>query len=257
MSDTRHSKIRKEPHDNGSLIAGDYQHRALTEGPAIQRYWHREKQNILKSICMPSKDDIVLDCGCGSGVITHFLSPYCHRVVGVDINEDAIKYASQKFQEPNISFIQRSVDELDFSAHYFSKVFFMEVLEHLQEEQGGQLLHRIYTILKPGGTLFLTTPNYHGLWPLIEWIADRSGKVPQMDHEQHVAHYHKQKITGILHNIGFKNIRAGTFCTFAPFVSIINWNFAQWISKMEVTLNFPFGNLLYVKAEKEEADEKN
>ena len=251
MIDTPDSKTRKHPNSNGLMIAGDYQYRALTEGHIIQRYWHREKQSIITGICTLSKKDIVLDCGCGSGVITHFLSQYCQLVVGVDNNEDAIRHATQKFNEPNIKFTQTSVDDLEFSDHYFSKVFFMEVLEHLHEEQGNQLLHRIYSILKPGGTLFLTTPNYHGFWPLIEWIVDRSGKVPQMDNEQHIAHYHKKKIVRILKNVGFINVRVGTFCTFGPFASIINWKFAQWISKMEVKLNFPFGNLLYVKAEKE------
>jgi predicted SAM-dependent methyltransferase len=49
-----------------------------------------------------------------------------------------------------------SLDEVDET---FNVVFLFEVIEHLDLEEGMDMLARIYAILKEGGKLILTTPN--------------------------------------------------------------------------------------------------
>ena len=49
-----------------------------------------------------------------------------------------------------------SLEEIQES---FNVVFLFEVIEHVDLEEGVQLLKRVYSLLKDGGRLILTTPN--------------------------------------------------------------------------------------------------
>src|SRR5258708_36128720 len=71
-------------------ISGDYQARALKSDRAAQRFWHEAKFRLIERIAMPGKQDRVLDAGCGSGTISHFLSLHAGQVIGVDSNPSAI-----------------------------------------------------------------------------------------------------------------------------------------------------------------------
>ena len=52
-----------------------------------------------------------------------------------------------------------SLDEIEES---FDAILLFEVIEHLDLEEGIELIRKIYSLLTPGGKLFLTTPNlYH------------------------------------------------------------------------------------------------
>lgn len=240
--------IFKSGNENSVEITGDYQFRALAEGGPIQSYWHIEKQRIIEHVCNLSNKDIVLDYGCGSGVISHFLSNYCNSVTGIDINKNAIQFANKQFEKPNLKFILKSVENIDFPPACFTKIFCLEVIEHLNEKQGQELIENFYYLLPTGGVLFLTTPNYNGLWPIIEYGTDLTRKYARMRNEQHITHYNRNNLTGILKETGFGEIRYGTYCTFAPFISILSFKLADLISDFEKKCNFPFGNLLYIQA---------
>lgn len=247
MQEDKNLSIRKGDEID---ISGDYQFRALTEGPIIQRYWHYEKQNIINFVCKFTSDDIVLDCGCGSGVIANYLSSQCNLIVGLDGNEKAIQFAKSKFKQPNVKFIHALVEDINYPPEYFTKVLCLEIIEHLYEEQGLLLLKDFHRLLSRGGNLFLTTPNYHGTWPLIEWVTDLTNKVPHLAEDQHVTRYHRKKLISVVQNAGFKIIKVGTFCTFAPFVSCLSWKFANKLSEWERKVNLPYGNISYIYAVK-------
>src|SRR6267143_6452628 len=81
-------------------ISGDYQARALKSDRAAQRFWHEAKFRLIERVAMPGKHDRVLDAGCGSGTIAHFLSLHADQVIGVDSNPSAIRYASETYRSP-------------------------------------------------------------------------------------------------------------------------------------------------------------
>ena len=67
--------------------------------------------NILLSE-LPNRDfDNVLDIGCGNGFITSKLPG--KNILGVDISENAIKFAKEKNTNQNINYIQGSIFELN------------------------------------------------------------------------------------------------------------------------------------------------
>lgn len=231
-------------------IAGDYQYRALKEGFAVQRYWHASKTRIIEAKVPLSGSDIALDCGCGSGVVTDFLASKCREAVGVDGNANAVDFARKQFQRENLKFVCAQVDDLDYPAGHFTRIFCLEVFEHLYEPQVRGLLERFHQLLADGGILFVTTPNYRGLWPAVEWLADRSGKIAPMDESQHVSRYHAAKLRVALRESGFTIMDGGTFCTFAPFAAALSVGLADALFRFEAKCNLPFGNLLWMAARK-------
>lgn len=76
------------------MISGDYQYRAITSGSSPQRFWHHSKKCAITHFLPPSQEDMVLDVGCGSGVIASFLSEFGASVIGLDANEEAIALPS-------------------------------------------------------------------------------------------------------------------------------------------------------------------
>lgn len=66
-------------------------------------------------------------------------------------------------------------DGLPFAADQIDAVLFMEVIEHLPIYPE-RLMKDICRVLKPGGHLLLTTPNYANLFNLLAWIR---GKEPE------------------------------------------------------------------------------
>ncbi|MRR17538.1 MAG: class I SAM-dependent RNA methyltransferase [Deltaproteobacteria bacterium] len=61
------------------------------------------------------KVETIVDACCGSGLFSLFLSPYARRVVGIEINDQSVKYArinARRHGVPNVEFIQGDVEEV-------------------------------------------------------------------------------------------------------------------------------------------------
>ena len=232
-------------------IQGDYQYRALTEGNPIQRFWHYSKQLAIQRHLPPCFNDWVLDVGCGSGVITAFLGSRASRAIGVDNNKEAIAYAKKMFAAANVEFVYGLVDqEIEFDKP-IDKIYCLEVIEHIYLEQAKKMLENFHRILKPGGKVFITTPNYLSLWPLIEWSLDRFKLAPTMADLQHVEHYNFQKINQLCCKSGFFVDGIYTTCFLAPWAAAINWELAKKLDSIEGRLPLHPGSILVVLLSKQ------
>ncbi|HEY6867079.1 MAG TPA: methyltransferase domain-containing protein [Candidatus Eisenbacteria bacterium] len=225
-------------------IPGAYQHDALTRGPRVQRYWHRAKLELLDWYFEVRPGDRVLDVGAGSGVFADRIARLGGDVTAVDGNPDAVEYARRTFARPGLAFELGLVDELEFPPRSFDRATCLEVVEHIHPGQIGVMLRAVHRFLKPGGTLLVTTPNYRGLWPAVEWVVDRLGVAARMDAEQHVTHLDRARLSEHLREAGFRVAAIRTYCTFAPFVAALSWSAARGVDRLERSVDLPFGNLL-------------
>lgn len=106
----------------------------------------------------PGKGLCILDAGCGNGFIAGKLASIGHRVTGIDLSEDGINLARKTY--PNVCFETCSVyDDLHSIVENVDVVVSSEVIEHLYYPK--QFLKNMYSIIRPGGYIILTTP-YHG-----------------------------------------------------------------------------------------------
>jgi 2-polyprenyl-3-methyl-5-hydroxy-6-metoxy-1,4-benzoquinol methylase len=231
-------------------IDGAYQHRALIEGPPIQRFWHTAKLNLLDWLFPVAFADRILDVGTGSGVMSDAMASRGADVDGVDANPAAIRYASATFGRPGLRFHQGFLDELAFPPASFDKALCLEVIEHVYPNQVKKLLSDLWLLLKPGGCAYLTTPNYKGLWPIVEWTVDRFSSIAKMDSDQHVTRFNARLLKTFLTDAGFEVRVLRTYCTFAPFLAPISWALARKTELLERRVNLPFGNVLAAVARK-------
>jgi 2-polyprenyl-3-methyl-5-hydroxy-6-metoxy-1,4-benzoquinol methylase len=242
------AEVRERKQREAVDTPGDYQKRALEEGSSVQRYWHRTKHALLEWFFTPRPGERVLDVGCGSGVFSDRMASLGASVTAIDANEAAIAWARQTFERPGLEFHLGLLEDLDVEAASFDHAVCLEVIEHVTVEQSRSLLAHLRRALRPGGTLLLTTPNYRGLWPLVEWGADRFSEVAQMGGLQHITHYHRGRLQRLLAEEGFEVVRVRTFSTFAPFVAALSTGMADRVDALERKVDLPFGNLLAVVA---------
>lgn len=241
-----------------TAIPGDYQYRALTQGNAVQRFWHYSKQLAIKQFLPPSPSDVVVDIGCGSGVITSFLGESGATVLGIDNNPEAIQFARGHFSRPNVKFHLGLVEEFN-PAHYepVDKIYCLELIEHIYLHQARELLKNFYHLLKPRGKVFLTTPNYHSPWPLLEWLMDKARLAPPLSEHQHVERYHSKKLRALAEDGGFRIEKMATMCQLAPWAAPIRWTLAERIHGWESRSPLAMGCILIAILVKPSADSES
>lgn len=228
-------------------VPGDYQHRALHEGRAVQRFWHRGKLDEVERLIDPQPGDVIVDVGCGSGVLAGRLAEHAGTlVVGIDANAAALEFASQRYAATNLQFRQGIADELDLAALGANKIAFIEVIEHIYPQQARATLRRFHQALPAGGRLVVSTPNARSLWPAIEWTLDRLALVPHMADDQHVASYTPASLAALGEEVGFRAREVRTVHLLAPWLAPLSWRMAERMHALEQRRALPFGALALV-----------
>ena len=236
-----------------TAIDGGYQHRAINEGHAIQRFWHRAKLLAIRELLPPEPSDVILDLGCGSGVVSSYLAADGARVTGIDSNPRAIEFAAHTYGRDNLEFIEAQIDAPLPIEERVDKIYCLEVLEHVYRHQAARMLQISHRALAPNGWIFLATPNYRSLWPAIEWAMDRSGRFPVMAGHQHVEHYHGSKLATLCLESGFRVERLTTVCLLSPWLSPLSTRLAERTLGVELRLPLRLGPILVAIIRKTEA----
>ena len=104
-----------------------------------------------------SRKKRVLDAGCGAGYGAAELARVAGRVVGIDVSQEAISFATANYRAPNLRFLRSSCAALPFADHSFDLVVAFEVIEHITEWPS--LLDEARRLLAPGGQFIVSTPN--------------------------------------------------------------------------------------------------
>ena len=151
---------------------------------------------------------IVLDAGCGNGT---FLSRFQDRgwhLHGSDFSPAGLEFARQSFPHINFFLADAQTPYSDFlsTTGPVDALISTEVIEHLYDPP--RFLRNCYSLLKPGGTLVLTTP-YHGY--LKNLLLALSGKMEShFDANRvhgHIKFFSRKTLERALTNAGFTGIQ--------------------------------------------------
>lgn len=229
-------------------IAGDYQYKAFFTGPAPQRFWHRCKiaEAIGHTSVAPGQS--VLDAGCGSGMLTSMVAganPLV-RVTGLDGNPEAIRFCRIQWGHlENARFIEGYIDELtQWPDAGTDAIAFLEVLEHITDEQAIGVLSEFHRILKPGGVLVISTPNRKSLWPLQETIMDALHLTPRLKETQHERLYSANQLAELARSQGFLPRSRQTILFLAPWLAALSQKMAFVVHRWESKRDWLPGSLL-------------
>ncbi|MBU1499651.1 class I SAM-dependent methyltransferase, partial [Patescibacteria group bacterium] len=100
---------------------------------------------------IPKSRRRVLDIGCGDGALLSLIKNAA--LYGIDLDQASLDYAAAKVKA---KFIQGSAEKLPFESNFFDVVLATEIIEHLSQPE--LMLAEIQRVLKPDGSLILTTP---------------------------------------------------------------------------------------------------
>lgn len=105
-----------------------------------------------------TKDDTVLDVGCGTGFTTFILSKYAKDVVGIDLSEPLIQFLNKGTKPDNVRFLAGGVIKKppNIFLDTFDKCICIDVLEHVENPLAA--LGYIHKVLKPEGAAAITFP---------------------------------------------------------------------------------------------------
>ncbi len=108
------------------------------------------------------KDKMVLDVGCGGGILTEGLAKQGANAMGIDLSDSLIDVAELHGLESGINahYQKISVEELAVKQpESFDHVACMEMLEHVPD--AGSIIAACAKLVKPDGMVFFSTLNRH------------------------------------------------------------------------------------------------
>jgi len=133
--------------------------RTLPDVPA-ENYWYRRHLVVYKWIAERCRGLDVVDLACGEGYGTAVLAQRAARATGVDANPEAHEHARLKYTRPGVRFVRDLVESYDEPC---DAVVFLQTIEHVQNP--GEILDHLRSMLRPGGTAYVSTPNVLTLAP--------------------------------------------------------------------------------------------
>jgi ubiquinone/menaquinone biosynthesis C-methylase UbiE len=106
----------------------------------------------------------VIDVACGVGYGTDYLAPSTSRIFGVEIADEAIAIARERYRRGNAWFVQADAEHLPFPDAVADAVTCFEGIEHFVHPEIH--LNEVVRVLKSAGLYLVSTPhpdaNPHG-----------------------------------------------------------------------------------------------
>jgi SAM-dependent methyltransferase len=185
----------------------------LSSGPDRARRQAQILASVLRTV---PGSAVIVDIGCGDGAATRVaasLNPG-HRLVGVDWSAEALRQARGR----GLALIRAGVEGsgLPLASASVDVVIMSEVIEHLVDTDSA--LDEAFRVLKPGGSLLLSTPNlaawYNrgllalGVQPVFSEVSLRGvfGR-PGSQVAGHLHMFTRRALTGLLAARGFHSIK--------------------------------------------------
>ncbi|BBM85101.1 class I SAM-dependent methyltransferase [Candidatus Uabimicrobium amorphum] len=119
---------------------------------------------IMKSLPPNSKDMSCLEVGCGSGKISESVVSMVKNLTVVDISEKLAKGVGKSLQ---VAWGEEDACHLSMANNSFDIVISSECIEHTPNPR--RALSEMVRVLKPNGTLVVTSPNK--MWYPVLWLS--------------------------------------------------------------------------------------
>jgi len=104
-------------------------------------------------------DDVILDFGCGTGLICNEIAGNVRNIQAIDISTKMIEISKAKVSEckiQNIDFARTTIFDEKFNVGSFDAIIAFNIFHLLDEPQ--KHFQRLHQLLKPGGLIISSTP---------------------------------------------------------------------------------------------------
>ncbi len=156
--------------------------------------WRRQQDLVFRNLPRVWKGARVLDVGFGSGAFMEYALTAGWEVSGVDV--DAVVINSAKKRGLNVR--QGGIEAFADQPESFDVISMSHVIEHVYDPV--ETLRMAFKLLKPGGQLWLDTPNLNSFGHALFGISWRGLEPPR-----HLVLFGSQSIKKALNQAGFMN----------------------------------------------------
>lgn len=140
-------------------------------------------------------DTIIVDLGCGRGWLIDFIYRNKYRVsyIGIDVSLNSLQFAQKKTHKQPVLLLQANCTHPPLVTGFADYVTCLEVIEHNNKIEAERMIKTCKSLLKPGGLLFLSTPN------------KKDGKM--VFPEDHIYEWSVDELTCFVNSIGLEVIQ--------------------------------------------------
>ncbi len=144
----------------------------------------------------------LLDVGCGFGFLLATAAERRWEVYGTEISSSALRYA-ERLGLPRDQIHLGGIEDAGFVPGSFDVVTLLEVIEHLHDPV--RTLRAVGRVLRPGGLLYLTTPNFDSL---SRRVLRKNWSV--IHPEEHLSYFNTRSLVTLLADVDLHCVEAHT-----------------------------------------------
>jgi 2-polyprenyl-3-methyl-5-hydroxy-6-metoxy-1,4-benzoquinol methylase len=170
--------MTSSPESASRVVYESWHHAVALDAKEADRPWH---EILFKHLTPPDlAGRRVLEIGCGRGELACHIAALANgpkRFYAADFAQSAVDLGRKRARTRSLaglSWLVASMQQIAALNDAFDTIISCETIEHVPRPQSAMVeLHRV---LKPGGRLFLTTPNYlgpMGAYPAYERVHGR------------------------------------------------------------------------------------
>ena len=167
--------------------------RTLPDVPE-ENYWYRRHLAVYEWVAERCRGLDVVDMACGEGYGSSVLARRAATVVGVDANPEAHEHARLRYSRPGLRFERDLVDRF---AEPCDAVVFLQTIEHVEDPAA--VLAHFRSMLRPGGAVYVSTPNVLTLAPPGAEKSDNPWHLREYTAEEFRALCEPEELWGLFH----------------------------------------------------------
>lgn len=127
------------------------------------KFEDRVNADVNKKMCLTvtsyiNHSDDVLECACGTGIITTYIGIKCHKLMATDISRKMLDVAKEKCKTlDNVRFKRAEITYLNCHDNFFDKVVAGNVIHLLEDDDAEEAISELVRVCKVGGKIIIPT----------------------------------------------------------------------------------------------------